>query len=64
MVTRRDAAAFPTDRVQPPPPGWPGCHVQKLHYTYDPGGNIAAIRDDAQQAVYFRNVRVEPSAGP
>jgi RHS repeat-associated protein len=35
--------------------------VQDLHYTYDPVGNITAIRDAAQQTIYFRNHRVEPS---
>ena len=35
--------------------------VQDLHYTYDPAGNITHIRDDAQQTIYFRNQRVEPS---
>jgi RHS repeat-associated protein len=36
--------------------------LQNLHYTYDPAGNVTNIRDDAQQTVYFRNRRVEPSA--
>ena len=62
LLTRRNAAAFPGDCPQPPPAGWPGCQVQNLHYTYDPAGNITHIRDDAQQAVYFKNRRVEPSA--
>jgi hypothetical protein len=35
--------------------------VQNLHYTYDPAGNITHIRDDAQQTIYFKNQRVEPS---
>ncbi len=43
-----------------PPPGKP-CGVQNLHYTYDPVGNITHIRDDAQQTLFFRNQRVEPS---
>lgn len=34
---------------------------QDLSYTYDPLGNITQIRDDAQQTLYFRNRRVEPS---
>jgi RHS repeat-associated protein len=62
MVTRRDAAVFPTDCPGIPPPGWPGCQIQNLYYTYDPAGNIVAIRDDAQQTIYFRNKRVEPNA--
>jgi RHS repeat-associated protein len=36
--------------------------VQDLSYTYDPAGNITHIGDDAQQTIYFRNKRVEPSA--
>jgi RHS repeat-associated protein len=62
LVTRRDAASFLGGSPQSPLPGGPGCHVQNLHYTYDPAGNITHIRDDAQQTIYFRNTRVEPSA--
>lgn len=62
LLTRRNAVAFPDDCPQPPPAGWPGCQVQNLHYAYDPVGNITHIRDDAQQTIYFRNRRVEPSA--
>jgi RHS repeat-associated protein len=36
--------------------------LQDLRYTYDPIGNITNILDDAQQTIYFRNRRVEPSA--
>jgi RHS repeat-associated protein len=36
--------------------------LQSLHYTYDPTGNITSIRDDAQQTIFFRNRRVEPSS--
>ena len=36
--------------------------LQNLSYTYDPIGNITHIRDDAQQTLFFRNRRVEPSA--
>jgi RHS repeat-associated protein len=39
------------------------CIVQDLKYTYDPAGNIIYIRDDAQQTIYFKNKRVEPSNG-
>ena len=35
--------------------------VQDLAYTYDPVGNISRIDDDAQQTIFFRNRRVEPS---
>jgi len=62
LLTRRNAFVYPDDCPQPPPAGWPGCQVQNLHYTYDPVGNITHIRDDAQQTIYFRNKRVEPSA--
>jgi RHS repeat-associated protein len=61
LLTRRNAAAFPDDCPQQPPPDWPGCQVQNLHYSYDPAGNITHIRDDAQQTIYFKNQRVEPS---
>ena len=45
-----------------PVPAERSCGLQNLHYTYDPGGNITHIQDDAQQTIYFRNKRVEPSA--
>lgn len=61
LLTRRNAATFPDDCPSPAVDGWPGCQVQNLHYTYDPAGNITFIRDDAQQTIYFRNRRVEPS---
>ena len=32
-----------------------------MFYTYDPAGNITHIRDEAQQTIYFRNSRVEPT---
>ena len=62
LLTRRNAVTFPDDCPRPPPPDSPGCAVQSLRYTYDPIGNITHIADEAQQAVYFRNRRVEPSA--
>lgn len=63
LLTRRDPVTFPADCPQPQPADWPGCQVQNLEYTYDPTGNVTQIRDRAQQAVFFRNRRVEPSAG-
>lgn len=36
--------------------------LQDLYYTYDPVGNITHIRDDAQQTIFFKNQRVEPSS--
>ena len=62
LLTRRDATLFPDDCPEPAPAGWPGCHLQNLHYTYDPVGNITHIADRAQQTRYFANQRVEPSA--
>lgn len=61
LLTKRKPADFPGDDPQAVDPGWPGKQVQNLHYTYDPAGNITHIRDDAQQAIYFKNQRVEPS---
>ena len=34
---------------------------QALTYTYDAQGNITTLRDAAQQTIYFRNNRVDPS---
>ncbi len=62
LRTERDRVAFPDDCPQPPLADWPGCQLQSLHYTYDPIGNVTAVRDDAQQKIFFRNARVEPSA--
>ena len=61
LLTQRDPS-FVDDCPQPSKPGWPGCQVQNLHYTYDPAGNITRIRDDAQQEIFFKNQRVEPTA--
>jgi len=62
LLTHRAATAFPGDCPQPPAPDRPGCQVQNLTYTYDPAGNVTHIADAAQQALFFRNTRVEPSA--
>jgi RHS repeat-associated protein len=59
LLTKQNLSNFPGDH---PRDEWPGCHVQNLRYTYDPAGNITHIRDDAQQTIFFRNRRVEPSA--
>ena len=61
LLTGRNAVAFPEDCPQNPPVGWPGCQVQNLLFTYDPAGNITHIQDNAQQTIYFKNQRVEPS---
>jgi RHS repeat-associated protein len=36
------------------------CGLQNLHYTYDPAGNITAIRDDSQHTIYFNGQVVRP----
>lgn len=62
VLTTRNATDFPDDCPDPPPPAWPGCRVQNLTYTYDPVGNVMQVRDAAQQTIFFRNKRVEPSS--
>jgi len=62
LTTTRNAIAFPDDCPRPPSTGWLGCQLQDLWYTYDPAGNITHIADGAQQAIFFRNRRVEPSS--
>jgi Salmonella virulence plasmid 65kDa B protein/Insecticide toxin TcdB middle/C-terminal region/Insecticide toxin TcdB middle/N-terminal region len=61
LITRRNAQTFPDDCPQPPIPSWPGCQIQNLSYTNDPMGNTTNIKDSAQQTIFFRNKRVEPS---
>lgn len=61
LITKRRATDFPGDDPNPPVEGWPGRYLQNLSYTYDPAGNITHIRDAAQQTIFFRNMRVEPS---
>ncbi|KAF3356036.1 hypothetical protein VdG1_06774 [Verticillium dahliae VDG1] len=36
--------------------------LQDLTYTWDPTGNITHVQDRAQQAIFFRNNRVDPSS--
>ena len=36
--------------------------LQKLHYHYDPVGNITTVSDEAQQKLFFNNAVVSPSA--
>jgi RHS repeat-associated protein len=62
LHTRRNVDVFPDDDPHPAEIEWPGSDVQNLYYTYDAVGNIAHIRDDAQQRIYFRNRRVDPAA--
>lgn len=62
LRTERRAADFPDDCPQPPPLDWPGCLLQDLRYTYDPVGNVTHWQDEAQQAIFFHNTRVDPAA--
>ena len=39
-----------------------GAQLQDLLYTYDPAGHITAIRDQAQQNIYFKNQVVSAGA--
>lgn len=71
LYTRRGPAfTADCDNPQPPPatvaaPDQPPvgvfCGLQNLGYTYDPSGNVTHIEDGAQQPVFFRNQRVDPS---
>jgi RHS repeat-associated protein len=61
LMTRRKSSDFPGDDPPSVDPAWPGKQVQNLSYTYDPAGNITHIEDAAQQTIYFKNNRVEPS---
>jgi len=69
LYTRRDVSysddcGDETSRYPAPdmPPQDTPCGLQNLHYTYDPVGNIIAIRDDAQQTIYFNGEVVRPDA--
>jgi RHS repeat-associated protein len=61
LITRRNKTNFPEDCPTAPPPDWPGCQIQNLSYVYDPVGNVMNIYDFAQQSIFFRNTKVEPS---
>lgn len=61
LHTQRDTAQFPGDRAAAAGGGWPGADLQDFHYTTDCQGNFTNIYDRAQQAIFFRNKRVEPS---
>ena len=59
-----DEDTFRLVRLETTRPAFPAAErvVQDLRYTYDPVGNITRIEDDAQDAIFFKNQRVEPSA--
>lgn len=56
-----DSDHAPTAAPARPPSRIP-CGLQNLTITNDPVGNITHIRDGAQQTLYFRNQRINPSA--
>lgn len=53
-----DPRTFRVRRIHTVRPN-PDPDVQDLHYHYDPSGNIAMIRDEAQQGVFFDNAYVD-----
>lgn len=61
LLTSRNVATFSNDAPSLPLAQWPGSQIQNLSYAYDPVGNITHIVDAAQQTIFFRNQRVEPS---
>jgi RHS repeat-associated protein len=63
LVTARDAdpEVFWDDKTKLDLPANAEKVLQFLSYTYDPVGNITHIQDDAQDTIYFRNQKVEPS---
>lgn len=58
-----DPETFRVTRILTERPGFdPGQRtVQDLRYHHDPAGNIARIRDHAQQGVFFANAYVDPT---
>lgn len=64
LVTTRntDPEPFWEDKSKIDLPAFAGDVLQYLTFTFDPVGNITYIKDDAQQAIYFKNQKVEPSA--
>ncbi len=64
LVTARntDPEPFWEDKSKIDLPAFAGDVLQYLTFTFDPVGNITYIKDDAQQTIYFRNTKVEPSA--
>jgi RHS repeat-associated protein len=61
LRTRRDPVTFPDDCPNSGRHGWPGCDIQDLKLIHDPAGNITHVQNNAQQAIFFNNRRVEPS---
>ncbi|ABO49533.1 YD repeat protein [Desulforamulus reducens MI-1] len=37
-----------------------GCLLQKIHYTYDPVGNVTRLRDNSYPTVFYNQQKVEP----
>lgn len=58
IITRRGAAAFPSDC---PNPNTTPCGAQNLTYTYDPTGNITHLTDATQQTIFYNGAVADPS---
>ncbi|EPS38200.1 hypothetical protein H072_7990 [Dactylellina haptotyla CBS 200.50] len=61
FTKRGQMVDFPDDCPDPPDPINPGCQIQNLRYFYDAKENITFTQDDAQQTIFFRGNKVEPS---
>lgn len=58
-----DPQTFRLERLLSTPAAGPQASaLQDLKYTYDPVGNLAQIRDDAQQTYFFNNAVVAPES--
>ncbi len=60
LRTRRNTGEIPEDCPQLPSPGGEVSAAKPLPHA-NAIGNITHIRDDAQQTLYFRNRRIDPS---
>ncbi|KAK6340510.1 hypothetical protein TWF696_008836 [Orbilia brochopaga] len=61
FTKRGPKADFPDDCPDPQDPSNPGCQIQNIKYTYDAANNLTFTEDDAQQTIFFRGNRVDPS---
>ncbi|KAJ6262643.1 hypothetical protein Dda_3455 [Drechslerella dactyloides] len=61
FTKRGSRTDFPDDCPDPQNPNNPGCQIQNSNYTYDAANNLTFTEDKAQQAIFFRGNRVDPS---
>jgi RHS repeat-associated protein len=59
LVTCRSSLSM--SESQDPEASWHRAEIQNLNYTYDPIGNVVHVEDKAQERIFFRNKRVDPS---